>query len=233
MILRVRSLTRATPSSCIVRLELGRRRFRFRPGQSVKVGLAGQGLRKPYSIASAPAEADAGGELELLIMTDGRGRFGPHLEGIRRGARVEVVGPVGSFVWPRQGRARHVLFVAGGAGVAPLRSMLRDALRAPGWGRLTVLYSARSARHFAFGRELRRLARQGRIELIQTVTRDTPAGWRGRRGRIDRDLLVSAIHTPTTLCVVCGPPGFVATVSRILGDLGVSPRRIRREGWRA
>jgi NAD(P)H-flavin reductase len=233
MVLRVRSIRRATPGSRIARLELGSRRFGYRAGQAVRLGLPGQGSRKPYSIAGAPADARADRVLEFLIKTDERGGFGPHLTGLRRGAQVEVDGPFGSFVFPLATRARQLLFVAGGAGLAPLRSMLRQALSERYPGRLTVLYSARSPRDFAYGRELRQLARQGRIDLVQTVTRNAPAGWRGHRGRIDLAMLASAVRAQSTLCFVCGPPGLVAAVLRILADLGVSPGRIRTEAWKA
>jgi propane monooxygenase reductase subunit len=232
MLLRVRSVSLATPTSRVVRLNLGRRRFRYRAGQAVLLGLPGQDQRRPYSIASAPEEARAQGYLEFLIKTDAEGRFGPHLAGLRRGARVEVEGPLGSFVFPDAPREDRILFVAGGAGVAPLRTMLHHALARRYQGHVTVLYSARSPRHFAYEAELRHLARRKRIELILTVTREAGADWAGRRGRIDEAALAPLVSTPATLCFVCGPPGLVAGVPPILGRLGVLPRRIRTEKWK-
>jgi len=104
MLLRVHSASPATPTSRIVRLNLERTRFRYRAGQAVLLGLPGQDQRRPYSIASAPEDARAQGYLEFLIKTDAEGRFGPHLAGLRRGTRVEVGRPLGSFVFPDAAR---------------------------------------------------------------------------------------------------------------------------------
>ena len=233
MLLRVRSVSPATPTSRIVRLDLGRARVTYRAGQAVRLGLPGQDLHGPYSIAGGPEDARARGCLEFLIKTEADGRFGPLLAGLRRGSRVNVGAPSGSFVFPDAPRERRILFIAGGSGIAPLRAMLRHAIARRYQGHVTVLYSARSSRHLAYATELRRLAGRRRIELILTVTRETGADWTGRRGRIDEAVLAPLVSAPATLCFVCGPPGLVAGVRRTLARLGVPPRRIRMEKWKA
>lgn len=65
------------------------------------------------------------------------------------------------------------------------------------------------------------------------MTREASAGWRGDRGRITRRRLASLAIDPLTLCFVCGPPAFVAEVASLLRRLGVAPRRIRVERWKA
>lgn len=227
--LRVRSFAAATPASTILRLELGRAPFAFRAGHAVLLGLHGQPRRKPYSIAIAPEEARARGYLEFLIKTDAEGHPGPHLAGVRRGALVDVAGPLGSFIVPAAAVGRPVLFIAGGAGIAPLRSMLQSALRSRIARRVTVFYSARSPRHFVYLTELRRLARHKKIALTLTVTREAAPGWRGDRGRITRRQLAPLVTDPATVCFVCGPPALVAKVVRLLRRLGVAARRIRTE----
>ena len=147
MLLRVHSASPATPTSRIVRLNLERTRFRYRAGQAVLLGLPGQDQRRPYSIASAPEDARAQGYLEFLIKTDAEGRFGPHLAGLRRGTRVEVGRPLGSFVFPdaarrpdplrrrRRGRraaARHAAPRARPAGVHAGDAVLRVWSAGPG-----------------------------------------------------------------------------------------------------
>jgi ferredoxin-NADP reductase len=233
MILRVSRISPATPASRLVWLDLGAVRFRFRAGQSVSLGRPDRRARKPYSIANAPGGARVRRRLEFLIKTDARGRLGPALAGIRRGSPVEVNGPLGSFGFPASARARHLVFIAGGAGIAPLRAMLQHAIATGYRGRVTVVYSARSARHFAYLRELRGLARQGRMALRLTVTRRAPVGWRGDRGRIDRALLGSIVRDASTRCFVCGPAEMVAAVASLLGRLGLPARRIRTERWAA
>lgn len=190
----------------------------------------GQAERVPYSIASAPAEAVADRHLEFLVKLESGG-WAAHLAGLARGARVAVQGPVGSFVFPADPDERHFLFVAGGTGIAPLRAMIRQlfSMRLP--GRLHLLYSARTPRDFAYLPELRRYAREQRLDLALTATREVPRGWRGGRGRITPDRLAPLIDTPETLCFVCGPASMVDDVPRMLMALGIARRRIRIEEW--
>ena len=163
----------------------------------------------PYSIASSPSESAAHGYLEFLLKLEPDG-WGAHLGGLRRGARVTVDGPFGSFVLPARPSETQFLFVAGGTGIAPLRSMMAD---------------------FAYLPELRRLQRSGRLELALNTTREIPRGWRGERGRITQNQLSQLVEDPATLCFVCGPAAMVDEVPRMLIRLGVAARRIRVEEW--
>jgi ferredoxin-NADP reductase len=215
----------------VVRLCLGGAPFEYRAGQVAVIGMAGQPLEVPYSIASAPEESLSHGYLEFLLKLEPGGRWGDHLIGIRRGARISVRGPVGSFVFPDAPAERDFLFVAGGTGIAPLRSMIRHALAIRQPGRLRLLYSARTPHDFAYLAELRRDAREGRLDLVLTATREIPPRWRGEHGRITPERLARLIRTPETLCFVCGPALMVDDVPRMLLDLGIERKRIRLEEW--
>jgi glycine betaine catabolism B len=96
---------------------------------------------------------------------------------------------------------------------------------------LGLLYSARTPVEFAYEDEFRTLARERRIELRLTVTRDTTDAWTGTRGRIGRDELAPLVHDPATLCFVCGPPPLVDDIPRLLIELGIPRERIRKEEW--
>jgi ferredoxin-NADP reductase len=165
-----------------------------------------------------------------LIKLEG-GAWGPHLSGLRRGSRISVHGPVGSFVFPRNPSERQFLFVAGGTGIAPLRSMIRHAFCSQQRGRVHLLYSARTPSDFAYLPELKRYAREGRLELALTATREVPRRWRGEQGRITLERLASLVETPETLCFVCGPKAMVDDVPRMLTQLGIEKKRIRIEEW--
>jgi NAD(P)H-flavin reductase len=224
--LRVSSVRRATPSTRIIRLDLGGASFPYQPGQVAVLGPVDGGLRVPYSIASAPADTEKDGHLEFLVRQDPESR----LRDLRRGSRVVVDGPLGTFTLPPRPAEEALLFVAGGTGIAPLRSMIRQAA-AKRRGRLRLLYSARTPQDFAYLPDLRRLARRGRLDLALTATREVPARWRGERGRITRELLAPLIDTRKTLCFVCGPVAMVDEVPRLLRELGIDRTRIRIEEW--
>lgn len=214
----------------MVRLALRDARFPFSAGQAALIGHPGYSELVPYSIASSPEESRRHRWLEFLLKLQSNG-WGPHLAGLRRGARLEVRGPLGSFVFPRRPRERHFLFVAGGTGIAPLRAMICHVFQSRQRGRLHLLYSARTPLDFAYLPELRRYAREGRLDLSLTATGDVPARWRGERGRITPARLAPLIETPETLCFVCGPAAMVDEVPRMLLELGIERRRIRIEEW--
>ena len=148
-------------------------------------GLHGSPLRKPYSIASAPFEAVRDGVIELLIQVEDAGGPDPHLELAELGRAIDVEGPFGNFGLPPAGDGRPLLFVAGGTGIAPLRSMLVEALDRDARAHPSVIYSARAPEELAYREELEALAIDGRLDLFITITRNGPADWSGRRGRID------------------------------------------------
>jgi ferredoxin-NADP reductase len=226
--LPVRDVVPATPRASIVTLDLGAHVFGYAPGQAVLVGAHGNARRRPYSLASAPEDAQRDRALELLVGTDaGVGPDTPFVPAA--GALVDVEGPIGSFTFPANPANRHFLFVAGGTGIAPLRAMLRHALMVP-HATIGLVYSARTSTDFAYGDELTALAEAGRIELRQAVTRSAPPDWPGARGRVSRALLEPLVHDPETLCFVCGPPTLVDEVSKLLEQLGVDRARIRVEG---
>jgi ferredoxin-NADP reductase len=224
--LRVSSLRRATPTTRQIRVELAGASFPYQPGQAAILVLDGDN-RVPYSIASAPLESERDGYLEFLTRIDP----GIPLNSVKRGTRITVQGPFGSFILPASPPERNFLFVAGGTGIAPLRSMIRQAVLSDQKGRLRLLYSARTPSDFAYLTEMRTLEHDGKLDLAINATREVPARWRGARGRITRERLAPFIDTPETLCFVCGPASMVDEVPLMLRELGVDQERIRIEEW--
>lgn len=231
--LRIAGIAAATPRSRLVTVELGATPFPFTAGQAVLVGDHGQAVRRPYSIACSPERSAETGALELLVGLDDGGHAGPHLALRGAGDLIDLEGPVGTFTFPPALTHRRLLFVAGGTGIAPLRAMLDHALRRHPAERVSLLYSARRADEFAFLSELQRLAREGRLELHPTVTRDG-GEWAGGRGRIGRAHFESVLHDGVdTLCFICGPGALVNEAVATLGELGVPRGAIRTEKWAA
>jgi len=229
----IAAVTRATPRSVLLELALAGP-FTFSAGQAVLIGAPATGVMRPYSIAVGPHEAARSGHLELLMGVGEDGAPGPHLPSLTVGSAVEIDGPIGTFLYPDRLPEPAVLFVAGGSGIAPLRAMLHEALGASEAPEVSVLYSARTAEEFAFDDELTALARSGRIRYQKTATRETRGLWQGNRGRISRAQLEALIEHPDhTVCFVCGPEALVHEVPRMLGEIGVTPDRIRVEEWAA
>ena len=225
------TITPATPRSILFALDLRETTLSFRPGQAVFIGGHAQSIRRPYSIACSPEQAEMSRTLELLVGVDAVGSPGPHLPSMRPGTAIDVEGPLGSFIFPETPAQQRVLLVGGGTGIAPLRSMIDHAMRQHPSRRMALLYSARRADEFAFIDEFREHARAGRIELHQTVTREDE-GWRGDRGRIGRSHFEAVLHdSGGTLCFVCGPAEMVTEAVATLTELGVPADAIRTEQW--
>lgn len=228
--LTVRHVSNATPRTRLINLDLSNSAFTFAAGQAVMVGLHDSHLRKPYSIASAPWEFTKTGVLQLLAQVDDTGAPDPHLELASPGTLIDLDGPFGSFGLPPEFDTVPLLFVAGGTGIAPLRSMLMERLWRPRVPAISLVYSARSPEEFAYLPELDAMAKAGRIKLSLTVSRQDGV-WEGRRGRIDDTLLKNALPSIDACCLICGPPQLVADATQLLIKLGVSAERILTEKY--
>ena len=223
-----RSVMHATPRTRILTLDLRGQAFTFAAGQAVTVGLANGLIRRPYSIANSPSRARDDESLELLVQID-NAADDPHLERAVPGTLVRVDGPFGSFCLPSPVTEPRALLVAGGTGIAPLRAILGEMLERHPAVRPTLIYSARAAEEFAFLDEWTRLASEGQLDLYLTVTRDGDGTWSGSRGRIDGNIISSAVTTPETRCLVCGPPAMVSDTVAWLRAAGVPNHRIQWE----
>jgi ferredoxin-NADP reductase len=199
-------------------------------GQSVDVRLTaedGYRTQRPYSIASAPEDP----RLELTVEHLDAGEVSPYLAGeLRAGDRFEIRGPGGrSFAW-RVDDGGPLLLVGGGAGLVPLRSMVRHRLARDGDIDVRLVVSVRSPEHLLYRRELESWPAAG-VATEVTLTREQPEGWEGSAGRIGPELLAAAGPPPETRphVFVCGPTAFVEHTATLLVRLGHDPARVRTE----
>jgi ferredoxin-NADP reductase len=202
------------------------------PGQHLVIRLTaedGYTAQRSYSLASPPEEPN----LHLLVARLSDGEVSPYLtDELRADDLIELRGPIGGyFVWSaaadrldtKDGR-RPVQLIAGGSGVAPFIAMLDHHRRVDSPTRIQLLYSARTADD-VLARDL-----LGPRTTV-TLTRRTPAGWRGETGRIDADMLrrcsIGPVERPRIF--LCGATTFVESVASTLLDLGHDPSWIRIE----
>jgi sulfhydrogenase subunit gamma (sulfur reductase) len=228
--LKVRANRAATPTSRIVRLALEELPFTYEAGQAAWLAAVPDGEFTPYSLASSPEDTARHAMLEFLVKVDGSTRFGARVTTLVPGDRVVVRGPAGSFVLPKNLNAASLLFIAGGTGIAPLRSMIRHALDSGFHNRLSLVYSARTPEEFAYLAELRRLAADGVLELHLTLTGGGES-WAHGRGRIDRERLAPLVAASEVFAFICGPTSMLVEVSGTLKELGLPDDQIRTETW--
>ena len=216
-----------TPTTRRIRLALDGQAFSYRAGQAASLSVGGEPT--PYSIASSPAETDSFKWLEFLVKSDGSTRFGAIVDELAPGTHVDVRGPVGSFTAGGVATDAPLLFVAGGTGIAPLRSMIHQAVHDRHSGRLSLVYSARTPNEFAYLADLRALSSGGRLGLTLTLTGQAD-DWLHARGRTGIAHLSDHVQ-PGIVAFVCGPPAMVAEIPVALESLGVARDCIRTENW--
>ncbi|MEO8906657.1 MAG: ferredoxin reductase [Microbacteriaceae bacterium] len=181
---------------------------------------------RSYSVASA----GLGERIELAIDRLPDGEVSPYLvDDLMVGDEVEVRGPLGGwFVW-RPEQTEPVQLIAGGSGVVPLMAMIRAHRAAESRAPFRLLYSVRAPDDAFFRDELDNAA--GGVEVTWLYTRRAPDHWPRPTGRVTGMDLAGAVIAPAEnpVVFVCGPTGFVETVSSALVDLGHDPRRVKTE----
>ena len=227
--MRLQSNFLATPTTRIVRVALDGAPFPYRAGQSASIGVEPGDPGTPYSIASAPSESAATGYVEFLVKVDGSSRFGARVSLLEPGIRLMVSAARGRFTLPEAAAQHPLLFIAGGTGVAPLRSMIVESVNAGRRGGMALVYSARTPEEFAYVDELRALDDAGRIALTLTLTGDAQ-DWRHARGRAG-DHHLAELATARTMAFICGPPSMVTDIPQALIRLGIPREQIKTEDW--
>jgi ferredoxin-NADP reductase len=207
--------------------------FIFKPGQAIDVVLLApsaadaQSARHTFSIVSAPYEN------ELVVATRMRDTaFKRALKALPIGSRVGIEGPFGSLTLHND-RARPAVFIAGGIGITPFMSMLRQATRDRLPQHLLLLYTNRRPQDAAFIAELEGLERQNEtFRLIATMTELGDRPWGREAGPIDRPFIrraVAGLSKP--IYYVAGPPGLVEGMRRTLNEAGIDDDDIRSEDF--
>lgn len=205
---------------------------RHRPGQHIDVRLTaedGYQAQRSYSIASAPEEPTVSITVERLP----DGEVSPYLvDELQPGDKLELRGPIGGYFTWTASDGGPLLLVAGGSGVVPLMAMIRHRAAARASVPTRLLFSSRTFDDIIYREELERLPMEnGKLEVIHTLTRQQPEGWKGLRRRIDHQILdqVAWPAADQPLTFICGPTRMVEGVATWLTDLGYDPARVKTE----
>jgi predicted ferric reductase len=179
----------------------------------------------PFSIASAPAD---GAALRFLIKEVGD--FTRQIGTLPLGARAFVDGPHGALCLEGQ-RAPGIFMIAGGAGLAPMLSLLRDAAARGETRPITLLYGNRHEGQMIASAELAALA--GRLQLeLRHVLQEPPPGWTGFAGMMTPELIQAEAAQAARegwVFLLCGPGPMIRAAHQGLAALGVPRRRILEE----
>ncbi|ACX52436.1 oxidoreductase FAD/NAD(P)-binding domain protein [Ammonifex degensii KC4] len=195
--------------------------WQYLPGQIALLSLFGVG-EAAFSLSSAPLGQ---GWLEFSIRR--MGKVTTALHQLEPGAKVGIRGPFGRGFPCELFRGHDLLVIGGGIGMAPLRSLVNYVLaRREDYGRLEIVYGARSSRQFCFREEIFFLWPQAPDTQVY-LTIDCPEeGWEGHVGFVP-DYVAELKPSPEgKYAVVCGPPIMIEKTIAWLEKQGFPPERI-------
>ncbi len=208
--------------------------FDFIAGQYLTVTLPDplyndpRGNLRTFSIASPPYEGN-----HLLVATRMTGSpFKRSLAEAALGATVSLFGPAGNFT-PPAAAATPLVFIAGGIGITPFRSMILAAARDNLPHQITLLYANRMPEAAAFHEELAGVAAtRHNFRYVPTMNdmAKSQQSWNGERRFISADLLREYIGDITRQTFyVAGPPGLVTAVTKALLEAGADSSHLISE----
>lgn len=197
-IIRVEDLTETEKRFEIILPE--KKPLGHKPGQFVEVSIFGFG-EAPISICSSPTKSPS---FELTVRRTGRLTDKMHL--LEKGSLLGIRGPFGNGFDVGKCHKKDMLFVCGGIGLAPLKSLIDYTLaRREDFGRIIILYGTKNPSEILFKKETELWQNQDDIEYHMTVDRPDET-WKGRVGVITTLIPPLKLDTENTIAAVVGPP---------------------------
>ncbi|HST19883.1 MAG TPA: FAD-dependent oxidoreductase [Blastocatellia bacterium] len=204
--------------------------FDFKAGQFARLTLIdppetdAKGNGRTFTIASAPYEED------LMIATRMRDTaFKRVMRTIPLGTEISFKGPYGALAL-HDDAARPAVFLTGGIGITPFRSILLQAAKDRLDHRSFLFYCNRRPEEAAFLRELMELESESQnYKFIGSMTgmSNSKESWQGEIGYINREMIATMIDDLLSpVYYVAGPQAMVAAMQKMLNDVGVSDENI-------
>ncbi len=224
----ITSVFRLTDKENLYRIRIidpnDRKRFSFKPGQFVMLEIPGIG-EAPFGISSSPSSHE---DIELCIRKVGN--LTSYLSRASRGMRVGIRGPFGTSFPMEAMYGQNVLLIAGGLGLAPLRSPIAHVQENRShFGHVDIIYGTKTPSHLLFTYQYD-MWRRDDMGLSIIVEKADPL-WKGRVGLITNALEAviagkDAAYIHNTSAIVCGPPVVFKFVCNILNEIGVPMQKM-------
>ncbi len=194
--------------------------FSFMPGQVGQLSMFGVG-ESTFVINSPPTRKDY---LQFSVMRAGEVTTALHT--LSAGDKIGVRAPLGNHFPVEAMKGKDIVFVGGGIGMAPLRTLFLYMLdNRKDYGKISLLYGARSPKDMAFSYELPEWLGRKDVEAVLTI--DAPfEGWEHKVGLIPNVLLEMAPSPKNCVAVTCGPPIMIKFTLQALDKLQFAPEQI-------
>ncbi|MFC5995633.1 FAD-binding oxidoreductase [Pseudonocardia hispaniensis] len=199
--------------------------IKFFPGQYMDFTVPGTNETRSFSMANTP---NRDGHFEFVIKIYPDGLFSEYLANrVQVGDRIDVEGPFGTFTL-RESRTSNLIFVGGGAGMAPILGLLRSMAERGVERKATFYYGARGMRDLCFEKELRALEeRLPGFRYVPALSEPSDGdAWVGEVGLITEVVKRGEAGLEGMDAYVCGPPPMVEAAIPVLTSLGVREQNI-------
>ena len=194
--------------------------FSYLPGQFMMVSLPHCG-EAPISFSSSPTRPDT-----ICLSVRKAGQLTSAMHALNEGDRIGLRGPYGGSFDMQSFKGRDLLFVAGGIGLAPLRSVInycRD--NRDDYGRIFILYGSRLPSDIAFHEDIKQWQQESSITCLLTVDQAEP-GWDGPVGLVTSLLNDIDIDPGKSCGIVCGPPMMIGATLKELSGRGFADENL-------
>ncbi len=194
--------------------------FSFEPGQVGQLSVFGVG-ESTFVINSPPTRMEF---LQFSVMKAGEVTAAIHE--LSSGDQVGIRAPLGNW-FPYAGmKGKKILFIGGGIGLAPLRTLILFMLdNRKDYGNITIIYGARSYPDLCYKTDLKEWGERSDLELILTVDANSP-GAPIREGFVPTVLNEVAPKPDDTIAITCGPPIMIKYVLQNLEKLGFKDEQV-------
>jgi sulfhydrogenase subunit gamma (sulfur reductase) len=174
--------------------------FTFKPGQVGQLSVFGTG-ESTFVINSPPTRMEY---LQFSVMK--AGEVTNILHEVFAGDQIGLRAPLGNWFPYEEMRGKKIVFIGGGIGLAPLRTLILYMLdNRSDYGDITIIYGARTPADLCYKDDLKEWEERKDLELILTVDNEFP-GWNKRVGLVPNVLKELAPSPEGTVAVTCGPP---------------------------
>jgi len=197
-----------------------RQEFTFESGQFGEYSVFGIG-EAPFCISSSPTRRD---HLEFALQRVGKVTNALHRLGV--GAEIGFRGPYGNSFPLDFLQGKNLVFVGGGIGLAPLRSLIWNVIdNKDKYEKIDIIYGARSPSDLCFKYDLDSWGKDKAVNMVTTVDKGDES-WTGKVGFVPQILEQVAPSAKNAVAIVCGPPIMIRFTFPVLEKLGFTPEQM-------
>ena len=206
------------------------RNFSFLPGQYLEWTLShdspdNRGFRRYFTIASSPSEE----EIALGVkFYDQPSTFKKKLISLKLGDKIIAGGVSGDFILPKDA-SKKLVFIAGGIGITPFRSIIQDLLIKKEKRPIILFYSIKTSQEAVYRDIFDKAEREINLRVIYTVTdAPLPPSWAGKHGFIDKKMIEKEVGDyRDAIFFISGPHSMVSMFESVLKEMNVKRKNIK------